>query len=404
MIPRIWRTLQITASVILGLLLFFAVIELTRAYLVLDQLHPVLGGLYVGLLIAGGCALATWYVMTLGSRPRTLRPPRGINPTVARGRALRRYGRFQVQLLRRLARNPRLSPDCRERLGRQSLRVTEALAAGAAAADLPRCILDTEDMVIRPALESLDSQARLEVSRCVRDVMLAVTVSPWRSADLLVVLVRNLRMVMQLSAIYNTRPTVQEQAAILRDVLLVVASVNVLNYGTNLLQNLTTSVPLLGRFADDVAQGVGAGLLTSVAGHAAVERCRSYGRWEQVEAERSIRANLRHFLEDVKRIVVSDLLQRVRKPVEAAIPESERPSNLQDLMRDGITTAIDATAGVMDSLLLRPATAVGRGVADGSLAVGRVVAQGGALTWQGVRSGLRALGRALPNRRPTSGL
>jgi len=44
----------------------------------------------------------------------------------------------------------------------------------------------------------LDEQAERIVRECVRDVMLAVVLSPYRSADLLIVLYRNGRMVLEL--------------------------------------------------------------------------------------------------------------------------------------------------------------------------------------------------------------
>lgn len=398
MLQRFWRIVQVTVLVVGLVLSFFVVIELLRAYVILRAVHPVLGTLFALALGLGILALLVWYVATIGRRPVALHAPVGVEPTTAAGRPLRAYARFQIRLMRRLATNTFLPPDLQERLLRQTDRLREALAAGDEAADLRRCVLDAEELAIAPALVPLDTQARQEVSRGVRDVMLAVTLSPWRSADLVVVLYRNLRMTMRLSEIYNTRPPLREQGAILRDVFMVVASVNIFNYGSNLLQNLTSSVPLLGRFADDIAEGVGAGLMTSVTGHAALDRCRSFGRWNQEEAEHTIRQKLREFLDDVKRIVIGDVLQRIRKPVEAQIPVAARPPKMQEEIRSGVTAAIDATAAVMDSFLLRPVAAVSRGAVDSSLALGRAVALGSAITWQGSMARLRAGWRHMGSR------
>ncbi|MDA0578636.1 MAG: YcjF family protein [Verrucomicrobia bacterium] len=397
MLQRVWRIAQFIVIGFCALCLFFVTVEFLRAYVILRDVHPMLGGIFAMALGLGALMLLLWYLGTMGSRPQVLHAPVGVEPATAAGRPLRAYARFQVRLMRRLAANPNLEADLQERLQRQTERLREALAAGDEAADLRRCVLDAEELAIAPALVPLDQQARQEVARGVRDVMLAVTLSPWRSADLVVVFYRNVRMVMRLAAIYNSRPPLREQGAIVRDVFMVVASVNIFNYGSNLLQNLTSSVPLLGRFADDIAEGVGAGLMTSVTGHAALGRCRSYGRWNQEEAENSIRRKLREFLDDVKCIVVSDVLQRIRKPVEAQVPAASRPPRLQEEIRQGVTTAIDETSSIMDALIFRPVTTVGRTAVDRGVAVSQTIAHGGAITWRSLMKRVQGgLGRRNP--------
>ena len=68
---------------------------------------------------------------------------------------------------------------------------------------------------------------------------------------------------------------------ILRDVLRVLITVNFLYIGRNLVENLFANVPLLGRVVDDMGQGLGAGLFTSAAGHAAIERCAAFRGWDK---------------------------------------------------------------------------------------------------------------------------
>jgi len=394
MLKRIWQTAR-TVFIILGTLLtFFAVIEVIRAYEVLRDLHPVLGTAFAWLLLLGAIAFGIWYFVTLGRRSGTLTAPAGVDPAIAKGRSLHLYARFQMRLLRRLSQNKRLSDTQREHLQSHADKLREAMRA-VDEEPLATKVLDIHEEIIPPIIAQLDQDAQAEVSRCVRDVMLFVTVSPWRSVDLLVVLYRNLRMVMQLTAVYDTRPSIRGQLSILRDVFTIVATVNFLNYGSNLLQNLASSVPLLGRFADDIAQGVGAGLLTSVAGHAAVERCRAYRGWDAEQAEESIRARLVDFVTDVKIIVTNDVLQRIRKPVEAQIPEDERPPDMITRIRDGITTAMDETTAAMDFLIVRPVTVAGRGVAGAGAALGNAVVQGGAATFKGINSSATAAGRLI---------
>jgi hypothetical protein len=337
-------------------------------------------------------ALLLSYVASVGKRPGALVAPEGIDPKVAEGRDLYRYARFQARLMRRLGANQLLEESTRDSLHEQGQRIREAMRSGNDIR-LSERLCHADEQFIQPGIKRLDEEARKEVSRCVRDIMLAVTLSPWRSVDLLVVLYRNLRMVTRLTSIYDTRPGIREQLMILRDVFTIVATINFLNYGSSLLQNLTASVPLLGRFADDVAQGIGAGLLTSVTGHAAVERCRAFRGWDAEAAEQSVRSQLKNFLADVKGIVTNDVLQRIRKPVEAQYADNERPADMFTRIRDGIGSAIDDTSAVMDTFIVRPVAVAGRGVAGTGAALGKAVVSGGSATWHGTTTGVSALGR-----------
>ena len=392
MLKRIWQTARTVLIVLGSLLTFFAIIEVVRAYEVLRDLHPVLGAAFAWLLLLGVIAFGAWYFVTLGRRSSALTAPPGIDPTAAKGRGLHLYARFQLRLLKRLSQNSRLPDAQREQLHTHAVHLRDAMRA-ADDEPLSALMLELYESILPPAVARLDEDAQAEVSRCVRDVMLFVTVSPWRSVDLVVVLYRNLRMVMQLTAIYDTRPSVRAQLSILHDVFTIVATVNFLNYGSNLLQNLASSVPLLGRFADDIAQGVGAGLLTSVAGHAAVERCRAYRGWDAREAAQSIRERLLDFVTDVKVIVTNDVLQRIRKPVEAQYPEADRPPDMISRIRDGITSAMDETTAAMDFLLVRPVAVAGRGVAGAGAALGNAVVQGGTATMKSINTSVVAAGR-----------
>jgi uncharacterized membrane protein YcjF (UPF0283 family) len=392
MMRNIWKTLKTIFVVTGSVLTFFAVIEVIRAYEVLYALNPWLGTAFAWLLLLGAVALLIAYVASVGKRPGALIAPAGIDPRSAEGRDLHRYARFQSRLMRRLGSNALLPEPARISLLEQERQIRDAMRSGNDIR-LSEHLCAADDNSLQPLIAQLDAEAHREVERCVRDVMLAVTLSPWRSVDLLVVLYRNLCMVTRLTAIYDTRPGMREQLLILRDVFTIVATINFLNYGSSLLQNLTASVPLLGRFADDVAQGIGAGLLTSVAGHAAVERCRAYRGWDAEAAEQSVRSQLKHFMDDVKNIVTTDVLQRIRKPVEAQYADEERPADLFTRIRDGISTAIDETSAVMDTFIVRPVAVAGRGVAGTGAALGKAVVYGGSATLQGTATGIAATGR-----------
>ena len=194
---------------------------------------------------------------------------------------------------------------------------------------------------------------------------------------------RNLKMIFDAVRVYETRPRLHEQLAICRDVLTVVATVNVLNYGSKLLQNLGASVPGLGRFADDVAQGMGAGLVTSIAGHASVERCRCYHAWDVEQVEARLHRKLGTFANDLRNIVMTDIWPRLGI------------ANLTDKVKDGVGSAIDATNEAMGSFVMQPAKAVGRSVVNTGGAVGSGITAGLRSTASGVGRGTLATARGI---------
>ena len=78
------------------------------------------------------------------------------------------------------------------------------------------------------------------------------------------------------------------------DIACVVATVNFINIGKTFIENSAAAITKFPgtNFIDDIMQGVGAGLLTSVAGHTAKLRCRGYYRWHPEEAKLEIKNHL----------------------------------------------------------------------------------------------------------------
>jgi len=68
-----------------------------------------------------------------------------------------------------------------------------------------------------------------------------------------------------------------------------------------------------GRLVDDLAQGFGAGFFSSITGHAAIERCSAFGRWQTEEAQNRIADNIRTFTLDVVNICLSDIAPTIAK-------------------------------------------------------------------------------------------
>ncbi len=390
---RIWKTIRSVAIAIGVLLSFVVLIELIRAYEVLHGLHPWVGYVYAAIMVGGSLVFCGIYLQRFYRNPPTLKPPAMDDLETADTHVLRQYLHYLLRVTRRLADNQKLDDALRdalldsEDLLRQRLR--DALGAGL----LIETIRGFENGTLRKATTVLNEAAELEVRRCVRDVMLGVALSPWRSIDLLVVIFRNITMITRITGICSTRPRLREHLLILKDVAAVVATVNFLNYGSKLSQNLLASVPVLGRYADDLAQGIGAGLLTSVAGHAAVARCQAYRGWDEEEAETTVRRRLVNFMTDVRKIAIDDMLPQLRKPVEAQAQEVADEPGWLERVREGIGKAIDDTTAVMDSFIRRPVVAAGRGVARTGNFITSETAKGIRSGWNGLAAGTRAVGR-----------
>jgi len=374
MFTQIWKTLRSALWVAGVLLSFFALVEVVRAYEVLRDLHPALGVLFLLLLLAGIGWLAVRYFTEVVRRPSILTAPARVDAQEATLAERKAYGRYLARVMRRLSLNENLSGDQRMALkaGRDELGNLQKAKADKDA--LVRAAKRAENEIILPAMDVLDQLAEKELRRCVRDVMLGVTLSPWRSADLLVVMYRNIGMVLQIVSIYNARPRFREQMLVFRDVFTIVATVNYLNYGSKLSENLLASVPGLGRFTDDVAQGVGAGLMTSIAGHSAIERCRDFRGWDRAEAQRSIIGTLNQFMADIKGIMVDQVVPHLRL-------------EFLDRIKEGIATAIDETAKATDFILRKPVLAAGRGVAYTGTALTKTLLNGSEFAWRGISSG-----------------
>jgi hypothetical protein len=325
-----------------------AVSEVLDLYLSLRELSPLAATLF-----ATACTLTlAGSAIYLGVRwfthpPVLLAPPR--SDELARD--LVRHASYLGRYLQRLAQNPLLDPERQGQAQAAARRLTGS--TGLPVAGLEALVREIEGTTAQPLLAVLRANAEGEVRRCVRDVMAAVTLSPYRSSDLLVVLYRNGGMVLRLAELYGGRPRLGEQVAIARDTLRVVAAVNFMNLGNKLLEGLFARVPMLGRFADDVAQGLGAGFLTSAVGHAAMERCEAFHGWDRIEAVQTLRANSGRFLADVRDIFLKDILPSMRTRVPQ--PDWER-------LGESIRSAMDATMSGVDGLVTQPVFAGGRAV------------------------------------------
>lgn len=328
-----------------ALLTFLLVFEVLRLFLALHQFHPALAWGYAGLLtllVVGGSV----YLWGQFNRyPRPLRPPpRPVLDEQTPHAELKKYARYLKRYSARLARNPNVPPNDQTALCASQADFDAILAHHPLNDDLIRYIDTVEQKVIPPVHAHLRNRAEKEIRASVRDVMLGVTLSPYHHIDVLVVLYRNFAMIFRIMAIYVTTPAPRAQWRIVRDVIRVVATVNFLYVGRNLIENLFAFIPWVGRMADDIGQGLGAGLFTSACGHAVIERCATVQPWEKAKAVDSLAAQSKDFLRDVKNIFTRDVLPDIKsRLMSEAPPEQVQQPGFWTNVQQGINKAFDAT-------------------------------------------------------------
>lgn len=363
-----WKIIRLAILAIGVLLSFFAVIEVLRAYQTLYEFHPAAAFVFLGVLVCGTVWIIGYLVVTLASRPAVLIPPPVSDANSATNRELRRYGKYLTKYIGRLSYNDALSIEDGDKAKEDMVELALALDTGNNKEALFIAVEKAEEQVIKPILAKLNEEADRQIRSCVRDVMMGVTVSPYKAADLIIVLYRNLVMVIRIVRIYNSRPRFREQLRIFADTIKVVATVNYINMSKNLLESLGSRVPLIGKCVDDIAQGIGAGFMTSVAGHAAMYRCRSFRPWDEENAKESLRNRMRDFYADIRDIFKKDILHIIMNRVGDLSKE-----NLEKI-RTGISAALGETGNAVASFVKVPvsaATTAGKAGKTGGRAVGR---------------------------------
>jgi uncharacterized membrane protein YcjF (UPF0283 family) len=359
MLKTAWKLLR-TAIIVIGVLLsFFAVLEVLRAYQTLYVFHPWAAYVFLAVVLGLLVWLAAYVWINLAAFPRPLNPPRIADVQNATDRQLKKYLRYLRRFLLRLSANGLLNESRRAALTEAAARLEMSPPA-----DRPGMLphnRSKEDDRIRPALDALDELASRQVRDSMRDIMLFVTLSPYKSSDLLIVLYRNLMMLVRIVRVYRVRPALTEQLRIFSDIVNVIATVNYINMGKNLIEGLGSRVPGVGRFIDDIAQGIGAGFMTTVAGHAAMDRCRAFRGWNEVEAKRHMLSQVGDFYTDVKDIFFKDVWGSLRSRAGVTVGEA----------REKVADALDETGSALDDFIRQPIKAVytaGQSVVDFSAA------------------------------------
>ena len=375
------------------LLSFLAITQLVSFCLLLYRVNPVAGwGLalfFLALLLWGGISL--W--VRLRRIPRVLKAPALPPVEEADYKALLRFCRYLRHYLLRLADNPRLPEASRALAREQATHIDETLQRKhhPIRDDLLR-LIESSEKTILPLVEELRQLARKEVRGCVRDVMLGVTLIPYHGIDLLIIIYRSGTMVLRVAETFASRPPLAEQLLILKDVLRVVATVNFVNVSRNLIEGLFANVPVVGRYVDDIGQGLGAGIFTSAAGHAAIERCAAFRGWDEDQAVVGVAGKMRVFLADVRDIFTKDVLPGMKGRIRNEVPRDdvEQPG-FWNGVTGAVGCAVDAVDATVETLVVRPAVAGTLLVAD----AGMLMKSGLTRAGEGVGRTFKAVGRSM---------
>ncbi len=370
MLNDLWKYASRIAITVGALLTLLVVAELADLFISIHQVNPPLAWIFAVTFIAvalGGLGSLAWSIY---SHPPVLTPPMMADETTGT-QDFRAHAAYLARYLRNLSRNPSLDDEDRAKAAAEARQLRTVI--GPAATPPPGLLTKTEEETIKPLLSTLREKAHEEVSRCVRDVMFAVTLSPYRSSDILIVLYRNGAMIMRITALYAGRPRLREQLLVFSDTVRVVAAVNLINLSGRLLEGLTARIPFIGTYADDIAQGVGAGFLTSAAGHALVDRCEAFHGWEREEAVASLGQQSTAFMSDVKDVFFREVVPGLRPRMRSTLAETE-DAGFWLKISDGIRASIDATGAQLQGYVIRPARIGGRAVANSGSKIGGAIA------------------------------
>jgi len=355
-----WKRIKTTILIFGVLLSFLVIIELLHAYVVLRDIHFLLGYVFISAISLGFLCLLGYFVLEMLKFPPVLIPPPAINLNEASIEDLESYKKYLVKYIRRFGENENLDQVSRGEAKAISLELKNATEYNNSKVSLARVLTDIETDFLKVYVKDLDDLARKEITNTVRQVMLGVTLSPYKGADLLFALYKNGAMILRIIRIYNSRPHFQEQVQIFRDVMRVVSAINFINMSEKLIEGLFAKIPFIGRYVDDLGQGVGAGLLTRSVGHTAMERCRALHSWNMEKEVHSLTHQFNGYTGEVRDIFKESVLPKMKNRIS-----SVAPNTIWEKLNDGFSSAVDETGKAVDSFVKRPSSQVAGKIVGG---------------------------------------
>ncbi len=333
---KILKTIE-RIAVLVGLgLTFFAVIEILQAYESLARIHPYAGSGFL-VLCAVLIGLLAWQIRALFRYPSAPQLPEVPESGPIAPVEKKKFVKFLNLITKRLLKNEILVSQASENLQKLETRVGKIGHQINNEPAFREEILNIERENFDPLIEILDKKAEAIVSDNVGLVTIGTALSPYRSVDLYIVIARNIKMVNQIIRIYRTSPTLRESILVFYDIARVVAAVNILNAADQLWSGSIRHIPMLHTWGEAVSEGLFSGLLTSVAGHAAIDRCRTYKSWSREEAIKTYLSRIKRWGKDVVDILERYWLDRMKfwrkKGEDSSIPEDLFENTPQEIPR-----------------------------------------------------------------------
>jgi hypothetical protein len=325
-----WKFLKWSATAFIVIAFLVVIGQGFLFYRLFDDVHPVLGYVYVVVLALMLAVLVGRPVMGFLSMPVAARPPSIlIDPKSPDPKALAARLRYDLKYLDMLAANPLVAGErgaIEEGLLRgQALLERARRATGAEALMISADLEAFEREQIEALLKPLDKQVEALIHAEAVGVGVATALSMNGTVDAFIVLWRNANLVAKVARIYFGRPHLWGSLRILRDVAAIVVVARALEDVTDITGDVIGG--LLGRMGGLVAGPVMDGgvnaMMTLKLGYLAKRRCRSFKGWTAGQAK-AISAEA---LQDVKQesgSVIGDLLKRVGGLTSTAARATEK--------------------------------------------------------------------------------
>jgi len=373
-IQQLWKMTKTAISICSFLLLFFVGMELLRAYQTFYSVHPMLGGFFVIAAFALIIWFLFWLFQSFASLPKVLTPPKIRDFDNLTMKEAREYCDYLVKYLMRLSQNGNLTEEHRLSVQKYLDDLSKAIKGKPSSEELLRHIHLMESGAIVPALEILKKKSEGEVWSSVRNIGIGVAVSPFHALDLVLVIYGNIKMTVRIMEVYQGRPSLLEIMRTLRDVGSVLVTVSFLNISEKVIEKLFSLVPGVGRIVDEIAQGCGAALMTSVAGNAAIHRCSAFNRrWKPEDASGEIKGKIGNLHRLVGDLIRDEMIPKLRKlKHDAAGKENAEQNAFWENLSNKVTEAFEETKEFATSCV-HVSKSVGFGVQQRTVKTARVV-------------------------------
>ena len=312
-----WRILKWSVSALIVITFLMVIGQGYLFYRLFDDVHPLLGYIYILVLTGLIGVLVVRPVMAFLAMPVAARPPQiVIDPKAPEPGALAARIRYDVRYLQMLAANPAVQAE-RAAIDAAIARARALMARAAKAAPAEALAVSAEleafeRTEIEPLLAPLDKRVNAVIHAEAVAVGVATALSMNGTVDAFIVLWRNANLVAKVSRIYFGRPHLMGSLRILRDVAAIVVAARALEDVTDITGDVVGS--LLGRMGGLIAGPVMEGginaMMTLKLGYLAKRRCRSFKGWSAGQAAAISEAALKEVKAE-SNSVIGDLMKRV---------------------------------------------------------------------------------------------